>query len=494
MGVDLTAQARVVGIETNFLNLRGDNVFLLPQQVGLIGPGSTLATYALTPVQYTTAAAVGAAYGTGSPLHLAALQLLPSNGDGLGTVPLTVYPLDDADGTTAASGDITMTGTTQAVATSYVVDINGILSAPFTVDVGDSLTEIAAAMSTAINGNTAMPVIATPAVGVVTLVAKSLGTWGNDIDVLVLGDVDANITITVTNPTGGAGNQTVQPALDQIVTKWETMIVSCFEADDITNANLYEIWGEGRWGELVKKPAVVYNGSNESSTATLAAIGNARLTDRTNVLLPAPGSRSLPCQIAARAVARDAVLANNNPPRDYAGRQLSGLLVGVDSDQWNYAQRDFLIKAGISTTIVRDGVVTQSDTVTYYHPAGEDPPAFRYVVDIVKLQNVIFNLELIFNTDEWDGAPLIPDDQATTNKSARKPKDAIAASNTMIDGLALQAILSNPAGAKPLTTATIGVSNPKRLDVSVTVQLSGNANIISIDLNFGFFFGTAAIV
>jgi len=32
------------------------------------------------------------------------------------------------------------------------------------------------------------------------------------------------------------------------------------------------------------------------------------------------------------------------------------------------------------------------------------------------------------------------------------------------------------------------------LDVTTTVQLSGNANIISVDLNFGFFFGTSAIV
>ena len=46
--------------------------------------------------------------------------------------------------------------------------------------------------------------------------------------------------------------------------------------------------------------------------------------------------------------------------------------------------------------------------------------------------------------------------------------------------------------AKAATTASINATNPKRLDVSTTVQLSGNTNILSVDLNFGFFFGTAA--
>jgi hypothetical protein len=36
--------------------------------------------------------------------------------------------------------------------------------------------------------------------------------------------------------------------------------------------------------------------------------------------------------------------------------------------------------------------------------------------------------------------------------------------------------------------------NPKRLDLTVTVQLSGNTNIVSVDLEFGFFFGTQALV
>jgi len=132
--------------------------------------------------------------------------------------------------------------------------------------------------------------------------------------------------------------------------------------------------------------------------------------------------------------------------------------------------------------------------VTFYHPTGDPTPAYRFVVDIVKLQNILFNLDLIFATDEWDGAPLIPDDQPTVNRDAKKPKTAVAAVAAMLDSLGLNAIISDPETAKLNTIAEIDSQNPKRLNLVTTVQLSGNTNIKSIDLEFGFFFGTPTVV
>ena len=130
----------------------------------------------------------------------------------------------------------------------------------------------------------------------------------------------------------------------------------------------------------------------------------------------------------------------------------------------------------------------------FYHPVGEPIPAYRHVVDIVKLQNILFNLDLIFATPEWDGAPLIPDDQPTVNRTAKKPKMARAAVASMLDSLGLNAIISDPETAKANTQAEIDSQNPKRLNLVTTVQLSGNTNIISVDLDFGFFFGTPTVV
>ncbi len=167
---------------------------------------------------------------------------------------------------------------------------------------------------------------------------------------------------------------------------------------------------------------------------------------------------------------------------------------GPDGDQWTYQDRDEAVKKGSSTIEVKDGVINVADTVTFFHPSGDPLPAYRFVVDIVKLQNIIFNLDLIFATAEWDGAPLIPDDQPTVNRDAKKPKTAVAAVAAMLDSLGLNAIISDPETAKANTFAEIDPQNPKRLNVATTVQLSGNTNIISVDLNFGFFFGTQAVV
>jgi hypothetical protein len=150
------------------------------------------------------------------------------------------------------------------------------------------------------------------------------------------------------------------------------------------------------------------------------------------------------------------------------------------------------VKAGSSTIELKDGVIAVSDVVTFYRPEGEPNPAYRYVVDIVKLQNIIFNLDLIFASDDWAGKPLIPDDQVTVNPNARTAKAAVAAVSRMIDSLGRLALISDPSTAKEGTTASIDSQNPKRLNVVTTMQLAGNTSIISVEFNFGFFFGAQA--
>jgi hypothetical protein len=147
-----------------------------------------------------------------------------------------------------------------------------------------------------------------------------------------------------------------------------------------------------------------------------------------------------------------------------------------------------LVKAGISTVEVVAQSYEMSDTVTYYHPDDEPIPGYRYVVDLVKIFNTIFNIRLEFIKEEWDGAPLLNDDDPTKNPRAKKPKMAKAALASIVDGLAFEAILTKPATIKAGIEAGINATNPKRLDMKLTVLLSGNVNIRSVDLNFGFSF------
>jgi len=339
-----------------------------------------------------------------------------------------------------------------------------------------------------------MPVVATDNATDVGLEAKWAGESSNGVFVEVVTPETGAATIAVTQLSGGLANPDVQTALDQVGNVWETMALNCLDIDDTVALDAFSTFGEGRWGALTRRPLVVFTGNTATTVANAIAVPEARKTDRTNAQLVAPGSNDLPFAVAARQLARVVVVANNNPARDYGSQVATGLTPGADGVQWAYPQRDQAVKGGSSTIEVKDGVVNVSDTVTFYHPTGDPIPAYRYVCDVVKLQNIIFNLDLIFATPQWDGAPLIPDDQPTTNREAKQPKAAKAAVASLLDSLALNAIISDPESAKAATQAAINDQNPKRLDVLTTVQLSGNANIISVDLDFGFYFGEQPLV
>ena len=491
--VDASAVARVVGIKTAFKDLRNGGVLFLPQRIAVIGQGATAATYATTKRQVTSANEAANLYGYGSPVHLACKQLLPVNGDGVGTIPVTIYPMVDDGSGVASAGDITPSGAATEAA-AYIVRVNNIDSEEFVISVGDTVAAMVTAMTAAINAVLDMPIIASDDTTEVGVASKWAGTSANDLAIEMVGSTTAGVSFAVTQPVGGLVNPDVGDALTQVGNVWETMVLNCLDIADTTTLDAYTTFGEGRWGALVRKPLVVLTGNTATSVTAATAISDARPTDRVNAQLVAPGSADLPFIVAARQLARIAAVANNNPPHDYGSQDATGLTPGADGDQWTFADRDSAIKKGSSSVEVKDGVVNISDVVTFYHPTGDPLPAYRYVVDIVKLQNIIFNLDLIFAASEWNGAPLLPDDQPTVNRTAKKPKAAVAAVCSLIDSLGLNAIISDPVAAKAATFAQINEQNPKRLDVSTTVQLSGNTNIISVDLNFGFFFGTATVV
>lgn len=481
-------EARAVGVKTTFKNLRG-GVTLLPQRIAVVGQGATAGTFSLDKKTVLSAFEVGLTYGFGSPLHLVAQQLFPPNGDGVGAIPVTLYPL--MDGTTAASGDITPAGGPQGAQQSYIVKINEIPSEEIVIPAGSAIAAAVPLFVAGINANVDMPMIASDGTTKIDFIAKWKGASGNDLLIEIEGVVDG-ITYVIVQPAGGAANPDVQDALDKIGTTWETLILNCMEIADTVNLDKYSVFGEGRWLPIKPKPFIAFTGNSEASVATAIVISDARPLQRVNSQLVAPGSNNLPFVIAARELTRIALIANENPPVDYLGQLADGLVPGADIEQWTDLERDTALKAGSSSIELVDGVVNLSDTVTFFHPEGDPTPAYRYVADIVKIQNVTFSIRKIFESAEWAGAVLIKNGQATENPRAKTPSMAVAALAGMLDSLALLAIVSDPDAAKASIVANISPTNPKRLDISFTYQISGNTNQISIDANWGFFFGRAA--
>lgn len=587
MTIDASAVARVVGIETKFEDSRAGSVLFLPQRIAVFAQGATASLYSLDKWQATSAGAAGQRYGFGSPIHLILRELMPANGDGVGTIPVTVYPLVDHASGVAAAGEIAASGTATK-AGSYRLRIGGVLSEQFVIPAGAVDTaSVHGKIATAVRAVLEMPVTVdhtygtvtstpgtntgngtvttlsasgdptpgawslvcntavanggvftltdpngtvvstavtmTPGVGAATIVnqggltftltdgttnfavgdsfsiavpaedvlfvAKWKGASGNAIKVEVIGD-SVGVVFTITQLSGGVANPGVSTALAQVGPVWESMAINAAPIEDTTILDAFQVWGEGRWNELVRKPLVVFTGVTHATVAAATAVSSGRRTDRINAQLVAPGSKSLPFVVAARQLARIAKLASNNPPHDYGSQRATGLLPGDDRDQWDFAMRDQAIKAGSSTVEIKDGVVSISDVVTFYRPTGEEPPAFRFVKNIVRLQNVLFNIDLEFTKAEWDGAPMVPDDQPVVNPAARKPKHAKAEAAAILDGLGDQAIIVNVAESKKAIQAAINSQNPDRLDLEIPVLLSGNTNIKGIVLKWGLFFGS----
>lgn len=478
--------ARGLAIKQYHEQIGGAPTRFRPARVAVVGLGALATTYSTTKRQVFSANEAGTIYGYDSEIYGAVLALLPQNGDGVGAIPVTVYPLAQPTGN-AAAGSITPTGT-GTKAETYYVTVGNIRSQAIITSVGTTVAQWCTAATAAINAIIGMPGAAVDGTTKVDFTVGWKGATGNDIEIAVISPDDPEFTFALVQPTGGSGTITMAAATAQVGNVWETHIVNC-AGPDTTILTEWQTFGDGRRLPAVHKAVTVYSGVNTAAVGTVAALTNARKTDAINVFCTNPASGDMPWVIAARYVARIAKLGNENPAHDYGRQQLTGLTAGADGSQWTSAQRDTAVKAGCSTVEVIDGVVNISDVVTCYHPTGEEPPAFRYVCDIQKIDTVVYNMDLIFGSTEWAGAPLVPDNQTVKNPTAKKPKMARSAMAKMFNDLAAEAVISDPDFAIANSTADISSTNSKRLDIKAVFKLSGNSNVISTDVAFGFYYG-----
>lgn len=482
----VSAISRVTGVNVEYRNFNAGSGGFLPQRLAVIGVGNDIPEYSLEKYEATGSAdAVAKRYGYGSPLHLAARQLFPAGGGGA-TFPVTFYPLRPAESAAAAEGIIECSGVAET-AGSGVISIGGI-EAEFPIGKRDGKNQVLPVMREAINAKPEMPVYAEISAEGLTLTAKWKGKTGNDITIEI-STIVGGLTFADVKMDGGSLDPDVQPALDAIGQVWETFILSTFAWKNESRLNQYQVFCEGRWSELEKKPCLVAHGSVDDCEARTGGDGgtDSRKIDYANFLIQSTGSRELPFVIAARGLVSDIMTnANSNPPLGYKGK-LTGLRAGSDSAQENYMTRNNAVAKGASTNIKTGSVAELNDIVTFYHPENEAIPSRRYVVDLVKLQNVVFNVRMILEADSKKGAPLVSDETVTTNPTAVQPKMVKAELMNLADSLARAAIIQEPAFTKENLVVKIDSMNPKRLNVQYPVKLSGNVEVVSGDIYFGFY-------
>ena len=486
MSVSPSAISRVTGVTVNFKNFNTGNVQMLQQRLAVIGVGNHGVTYTTEKYECQgNASEIGDKYGYGSPLYLAALQLFPLVGKGAG-FPVTFYPLAEGSGAVQAGGKIEIEGTATEAGSAKIV-IGG-QKAIIAIASGDTKTEIFAKIKDGIDGVLAMPVTAATGDNALTLTSKAAGEVGNLIKTRIECAVNG-LTFTVTQLTGGVKDPDVTPALDKIGEIWETAILPCFDYKNTDRLDTTMLYCKGRIDDLEKKPVLCYWGCTDDY-ATRTAVTDARPDDWCNPLLVSVGSSELPYVVGAKFLVDDILTtANENPAQGYKGKA-EGLEAGDDSLQENYNTRNASVMKGSSTNIKSGNVAELNDVVTMYHPASEGKyPSRRYVVDIIKLMNIIYNVRLIMEADELKGAPLVEDATVTSNKTAIQPKTVKTWFLNLAKSLADKAIIQDVETTKNGLEVAIDSENPKRLNVTFPVKLSGNVEITSTDIYFGFYVG-----
>lgn len=467
-----------------------------PPKIGLLAQGGTDAVYGSTKQRIYSAAEVidRLTMGYGTPAHLMADALFGPTGDGVGDVEVWLFPLPQPTSGDAAIGTVTPSGT-PTHNQEYALKAGEVLSDRFTVVVGDTPTTIVAKMATAVASVVGMPINVT-GTSVASAEVKWEGTSGDNVHLEVVEyQDDSEISWAIVQPTGGTGVPDISAALAQIGEQWITHIINPLEYTDDTELDEYMVFGQGTNGKggrrapEVHKPLDVFTGTNEADLTTVTTVTEARATDLVNSIIPAPGSHNLPFVIAAEAVREIAVQDNADPAMAYNRLPLTGITPGTDAQQWDSSMRDAAIKAGCSTTKLRDGVLTLEDVVTCYHPTGETNPIYQYVVTQAKHAVVVHELDIMVEENNIPGRPIIGDNETSNNPNALKPKTIKGFLYGVIDRTADAAITTEREYAKENSTVAIDGANPNRVNIRCVAPVSGNAKVISIDYATGPSFG-----
>jgi phage tail sheath gpL-like len=305
--------------------------------------------------------------------------------------------------------------------------------------------QIATAVIAAITADKTLPVTAAvdgAIAGKVIITAKSKGPFGNGITLdfnLGYGQaLPTGVVAAVTAMSAGAGVPVMATALAALGTgddaneAYFTDVVHGYGSDTTTLDAISAYVGAGNdftglYSKTVARPFRALFGDTAAGSgglAALVAIADARKLDRANGVLVVPGSANHPAEIAAQAIGHMARTNQDVVAQGFAGIPMIGVHTGDKADRWTsqYDNRDTAVKGGISTTQVRNGVVTLQNIVTFYRPDSVPVTSngYRSMRNIAIVQNMLYNVGLNFMQEKWQGVLIVADTSRVTNTLDRQ--------------------------------------------------------------------------
>jgi len=319
------------------------------------------------PFLVSSASTVGGLCGYGSIAHAMMTAYLKNDTAG----EIYLLPIADGSDTVAATGTILVSSAATASGTLSLY-IAG-KRVQIAVTTADTTTSTAAALATAINADTALPVTASAAAGLITVTAKNKGAHGNKIDMRLnyLGSAGGEatptgLTLTITAMANGSGTPSLDDALANLGDKAFDFIINPYtDTTSLDSVKSLLSDSTGRWSYASQ----LYGHSLGMIAGTygeLTAAGEAR-NNQHESLIGVYDSPTPPWVWAAAAYGAMATSLRNDPGRPVQTLTISGVLAPPLSSRFGLTERNNLLYSGISTVTVQDdGTVALENVITTY--------------------------------------------------------------------------------------------------------------------------------
>ncbi len=280
-------------------------------------------------------------------------------------------PLEDAGAGVAASGTLTVTGPATAAGTlNLYIGAQRIQVAVAAADVANT---IAAAINTAINADTTLPVTSTVALNVVTVTARHKGTLGNAIKLQLNyrgsagGELTpAGVAVAIVAMASGATDPTLTTALAAMGDEEYDFIVMPY-TDSTSLDALKTVMNDttGRWAYNRQIYGHVYT-AKADSFANLVTLGTARNDQHASIAGYETGVPNTPWEYAAAYGARNAVFIAADPARPTQTGELIGILPAPAGSRFIMTERQTLLNSGIATSYYGGSAVRVERAITTY--------------------------------------------------------------------------------------------------------------------------------
>lgn len=335
----------------------------------LIGQKTVAGTLAPNaPVVAQSEADAIAAAGPGSVL--AGMMRAYRQNDPSGEVWL--LPISDDGGAQAATGTLTITGSTTAAGALALYIAGTPVSVPLAG--GQSAAQVAAVVAAAINAVSAVPVTAGAAAGVVTLTAKNKGLLGNDIDLRVnfagaaAGEVTpAGIGVAIAPMANGATNPSLTTALTNLQDMpFDFIVCSLTDAASMTAIAALLSDASGRWAwssQVYGHCFVAYRGTAGAAASFATGLNNQHVS-----VVPFTDSPTPTWKWAAAFAGAAAASLRNDPGLPLQTLSVADVLAPPLASRFSLQIRNAtLLYGGCSTwTVDANGAVAIENMVTSY--------------------------------------------------------------------------------------------------------------------------------